>query len=210
MTTFQRSVRVALAALTVALTMVAPVRAQAPAFGVVDVQRCVEESKVNIASAQQFQGMQTALNQVLDRLQRGGGAFLAAAEIKELAGLYEKAQATDAEKKRILELEGKADQKSGALKRLETTPNLNDEQKKQLEDLTGAQQAGIQSLQELQQEFQKRLQEKNRELSRKVEAEIRVAIAKVAKDKGLTLVFSTETVLYAAVDITEDVLKAVK
>ena len=185
-------------------------RAQAPTFGVVDLQKCIDESKANQQAAAEFEGFQKSLNGILGKLSTGGVAYLTPAEIRELVGLYEKTQPTDADKKRVTELEGKAEQQVGAMKRLESTNPLSDDQKKQLQTLTDAQQTGLQALQEIQRAYQKRLEDKNAELSSRVTKTVREAIAKTAKEKGLTLVFAADQVLYAQVDITEDVLKAVK
>jgi Skp family chaperone for outer membrane proteins len=179
-------------------------------FGAVDFQRCVDESKANAEAAKEFMVLQSALNAVLGKLSQPGVAYLSKAEISELLALYEKTAPSDAEKKRIGELETKADQQIGAVKRLETTNPLSDEQKKQYQTLLETQQAGVQGLQEIQRVYQKRLEEKNGELSGKVTRSVREAVAKVSKEKNLVLVFGADQVLYAQVDITEDVLKVVK
>lgn len=189
---------------------VRPARAQAPTFGVVDLQKCIDESKANQQAAAEFDGFQKTLNGTLGKLSVAGVAYLTPGEIRELVGLYEKAQPTDADKKRVTELEGKSEAQLGAMKKLESTNPLSDDQKKQLQALTDSQQTGLQALQEIQRAYQKRLEDKNGELSSRVTKAVREAIAKTAKDKGLTLVFAADQVLYAQVDITEDVLKAVK
>ena len=194
----------------VALIPAGAVRAQAPQFGVVDLQRCIEESKANQQAAGEFDGFQKTLNGILGKLSGAGIAYLSVAEIRELVGLYEKAQPTDADKKRVTDLEAKADGQLAAMKKLESTNPLSDDQKKQLQTLADAQQSGLQTLQEIQRAYQKRLEDKNAELSARVTKAVREAVAKTAKDKGLTLVFAADQVLYAQVDITEDVLKAVK
>ena len=196
----------------VALTplTVGAAHAQALQFGVVDLQKCIDESKANAQAAAEFDGYQKNLNGTLGKMSAAGVAYLAPAEVRELVALYEKAQLTDADKKRVTELEGKAETQLGAMKKLESTNPLSDDQKKQLSSLTDAQQAGLAALQEIQRAYQKRLEDKNGELSARVTKAVREAISKTAKDKGLTLVFAADQVLYAQVDITEDVLKAVK
>jgi Skp family chaperone for outer membrane proteins len=48
---------------------------------------------------------------------------------------------------------------------------------------------------------------KQDEFNQKIDKDVRDALNKVAKDKGMNLVFSSQVVLYADTDITEDVLK---
>ena len=212
--TMKRNIKIAsswLAALVaVALVAAHPARAQAPQFGVVDLQKCIDESKINKQAATEFDGFQKSLNGILGKLSAAGFAYLAPAEIRELVALYEKPQPSDADKKRITDLEGKSEQQLGAMKRLESTNPLSDEQKKQLQTLADSQQNGLQALQEIQRAYQKRLEDKNGELSARVTKAVREVIAKTAKEKGLTLVFAADQVLYAQIDITEDVLKSVK
>ena len=209
-----KKIKIALTYLA-ALVALAPLtagtaRAQAPQFGVVDLQKCIDESKANAQAAAEFDGYQKNLNGTLGKLSAAGVAYLTPAEIREIVALYEKAQLTDADKKRVADLEGKAETQLGAMKKLESTNPLSDDQKKQLQTLTDSQQAGLAALQEIQRAYQKRLEDKNGELSARVTKSVREAISKTAKDKGLTLVFAADQVLYAQVDITEDVLKAVK
>ena len=53
----------------------------------------------------------------------------------------------------------------------------------------------------------KELQDKSDEFNAKLDKDIRDGIQKVAKDKGLNLVFSSAVLLYADTDISNDVLK---
>jgi Skp family chaperone for outer membrane proteins len=196
-------------ALVLAL-FVGPVRAQTPTSAICDFERCKSESKLLQQSFMEFQKYSQGLDSVLQRLQQGGVVYLPAAEIKELATLYEKTTPNDAEKKRLTELEGKADGKIGAYKRLEQVATPNDDQKRQLAELSDASAGGSQALQDIAQDYRKRLTERDREMTQKLNTEIRVAVSKVAKEKGVTIVYDASVVLYAGVDITEDVVKAVK
>jgi Skp family chaperone for outer membrane proteins len=206
---FIHTLRVALVAAIALLVLAAPGRAQGQ-FGVVDFQRCIDESKARQQAAAEFEVLEKSLNGVLSKLNQPGVSFLSKAEIVEVLGLYEKTAPSDAEKKRIGEIEAKADQQIGAMKRLESTNPLNDDQKKQIQALAEAQQNGIAVLKDIQRVYQSKLQQKDGELSASIAKTVREAVAKVAKEKNLTLVFGTEQAIYAQVDITEDVLKAVK
>jgi Skp family chaperone for outer membrane proteins len=204
------TLKVAFLATLCLLALGIPSQAQAPQFGVVDFQKCTSESKVNQEAAVEFDKIGKSFREILDKLAQPGVAYLNKTEIGELQGLYEKPTPTDPEKKRTKELEDKADQQIGAMKRLESTNPLNEEQKKQIQALSEAQQAGMQVLQEIARTYQKKLEAKDVELTSRVNKSVREMVAKVAKEKNLTMVFGFDQVLYAQVDITEDVLKAVK
>lgn len=53
----------------------------------------------------------------------------------------------------------------------------------------------------------KDIQVKEEEYNKKIDADVRTALNKVAKDKGLSLVFSNQAVLFAETDISDDVVK---
>ena len=206
---------IALIALALCAFCTLPVTANAqknsavPSFGNVDVDQVLSESKSRQRDVQELNGMVSGLREVMLRLQESGGKFLGDAEIKELSSLYEKKTPTEAEKKRIADLEGKAGEKSGLKRRLENTAAPTDEQKKQYADLNDMEQKGQASLKNLNDEFSRRVDARNTEMSNKTVLEIKAAIAKIAQDKGLTVVFDNKVAIYTANDITADVVKAI-
>jgi Skp family chaperone for outer membrane proteins len=127
----------------------------------------------------------------------------------ELAGLYEKDQPSDTEKKRIAELEAIGDSRKGEMSRLENTASPTDVQRKRFTELNSMHQQGEQNLAALTQDFESRLRTREDDLTKKALATIREAIAVVAKQKGLAVVFDSKFALYAQVDITADVAKQV-
>jgi Skp family chaperone for outer membrane proteins len=179
-----------------------------PNFGSVNLQRVVQESKGNKTDADDFRKYAEGLDQTLKRLASGGARFLSEAEIKELATLYLKPMPTQAEKTRIGDLEDKGTLAGNKKKRLESTPTPSEADKKDFADLTTAEEKGIQTLRALQADYTKLLENRDEELGKKLEGEVRTAVAKVAKDRGLTVVFNNTTVVYAATDVTDDVIKA--
>jgi Skp family chaperone for outer membrane proteins len=197
--------------LTTALP-VAPVRAQASApaaFGSVNVDQVLNESKARQRDLQELNGLLGNLRKVNESLQRGSGVFLSEAELRELAGLYEKATPTDAEKKRIAALETSGDTRKAELARLESTPQPSDEQRRRFNELGGMRQQGEQNLQQLGEDFQGRLRKREEELTTKTIAQIKDAIGAVAKSKNLAVVFDNKVAVYTANDITADVIKQV-
>lgn len=181
---------------------------QLPSFGSVNLQRVVGESKGNKTDAEAFKTYAEALNKVLGQLADGGARFLSDAEIRELAALYQKPTLTQAEKTRMSDLEDKGAAAGARKKKLENTPNPSDADKKTYADLSASEEKGIQAIKSIQADFQKQLEGKDDEMAKKLEGDVRTAVAKVAKERGITVVFSNTTVVYAATDVTDDVIKA--
>ena len=183
--------------------------AAGPTFGSVDVDQVLSESKTRQRDIADLNAMVAGLRDVMQRMQEVGGRFLADAEIKELAALYEKKPPAEADKKRLADLEAKAADKSGQKRKLENTATPTEEQKKQYADLNDAEQKGQTSLKNLNDDFSRRVDARNTELSNKTVLEIKGVIAKIAQEKGLSVVFDNKVAIYTANDITADVVKAI-
>lgn len=182
---------------------------QAPQFGVVDVRRVLSESKSNGTTSVELQVTQRNYAAILQRLDQGSARFLTEAEINELATLYEKAKPTAVEQKRISQLEEKGDQQKREMTALQNTPKPDEAQTARFTLLSDAFEKGRGSLRQLSQTLSARLEDKVRDAEQKSLVAVRVAVAKVAKAKGLAVVFTSDTVFYATNDITDEVVKEV-
>ncbi len=137
--------------------------------------------------------------------------LLSKTEFDELAGLKAKPKPTEAETKRITELEAASSQREQELQTLrqKTTPTdaektrmagLQDQIKQtETEIKDGAKQADA--------DWQKR----RYELSKQVMDDVQAAVGTIAKQKGITMVFNkaageTVLVVYSANDITDEVV----
>lgn len=178
-----------------------------PKFGSVDMGKLQNEYKGRRAYEQEINKFQTELDGILRRMVQGSAAFLIDAEINELVGLYEKPAPNDADKKRIQTLEAKGDQQSVALSQLQNTASPDAAQQSQLQQLTEAQSRGQRAIQGLNRRYAERIEDKIKELQLKMFADMQVVVAKVAKQKGLAMVFNGSVAVYTENDITEDVLK---
>lgn len=197
-------------AVCAALVLTSQAKAQ-QTFAIVDFQACAAKSKMKQEMDTQFGAIKSSLLAVFQKLKDGNAIFLNKAEMTELAGLLEKAdKANDAEKKRIQALQDQADKGAGTLKRLEGTPTLTDEQKKELERLVQLQQDGVQLLQGIGDDYQKRIEEQGRGFEEKLELAVKETVKKIAEEKKITMVFNANVVIYAALDITEDVIKVLQ
>lgn len=205
---FQRGIRalVALAAVVIAFSIATPARAQGQ-FAIVNFRKCATEAKFKQELDAKFAELRKRLEAVFQKLKDANAVFLSPAEIKELAGLYEKPQPNDAEKKRIETLQQIADQRAGAARRLDNTATPTDEQKKELEKLAQMQQDGAAALQEVGNDFSKRVETQGTDFEEQLSAKVKEAVAAVAKEKNLLIVFDSNVVVYAAADITPDVIK---
>ena len=188
-----------------------PATAQSPAgpvpFASVNLQQVFEQYKVKVQGSQEIQALGTGLDSVLRRLEEASAMFLPDNEARELSTLYEKASPSDADKARIGVLEAKAGGLSGELRTLQNVATPNDQQRARLAELTAGQRKGMEVLVAVRGEYRQRLEGRQKELSDKITADMRTAIAKVAKDKNVGMVFDGAVAVYSANDITADVIK---
>lgn len=198
-------------ALTPAAHAAPPATALQQQFGIVDFQECAAKSKLKTDLDAQFGKYRNDMLAVFTKLKEGNAIFLNKQEMNELAAIYEKAdKASDAEKKRATELQTKADQRAGTLNRLITTTNPKPEEKKEMETLNQLQNDGVPLLNEIGSDYQRRIDEKGKGFEEQLEKIVKDAVKKVAQEKSLALVFNANVVIYAAVDITEDVIKVLQ
>ncbi|HVK05131.1 MAG TPA: OmpH family outer membrane protein [Armatimonadaceae bacterium] len=186
-----------------------PAAAAAPTFGMIDVGKILNDSKARQAAATELQQFQQALVGILRRMDQGTARFLEEAEVMELGKLYEKTAQTDADKKRISDLEQKGDLSKGQLTRLQNVASPTPEQNKELQDLADRQEKGAAHLQKYADSLDKQLKDRERSINTKMMDDVKTAVAKVAKQKNLAAVFTGDVAIYAPVDITNDVLKEI-
>ena len=185
----------------------APAHAQQQ-FGIVDFQECAKQSKLKKDLDGQFETFKRSMLGDFNRLKEGNAIFLTKQEMTELAAIYEKGdKTTPAEKTRAADLQKKADQSAGTLNRLGGQQQLKDDEKKELERLNTLQNEGIPILNEIGADYERRITEKGTNFETQLEKIVKDAVKKVAQEKNLALIFNANVVIYAATDITEDVVK---
>lgn len=171
-----------------------------------DSQKLLSEYKGRQAAERDAVEYANRLNQIAGRLQNGGAIFLPEAETRDLAGLLEKTQPTADENKRIGALETKSQNLSAEMATLQNTISPNDAQKARLGELTEARRKGVDVMQKLAATYRQQIDDRRDKVGQKIVDEVRAAIVKVAKAKNLVLVLDGSVALYAANDITGDVL----
>jgi len=176
-------------------------------FGSVDVQKVADQTKLLQQTDDDTRAYAEGLNKSLQRLANGSARLLSDAEIRELSALYEKGGAADADQKRITALETKADTTGAEFSRLQQNAAPNDAEKKRFSDLSEAQKKGDAVLRDIQNDYEGRVQTKHNQLLQKLTAQIRETVSKVAKEKGLAVVFDSQAAVYTQNDITAEVIK---
>ncbi len=212
MVTFHKSVGVLAALSSLIIAAPSAVHAQAGAMASVDVEQVVQNSKEFAKNAKDLKALDLKLEGAFTKLtgQPAGPAssalFLSDTEFRELDTLYLKENPTEADKKRITELETKGDQAQGDLNRLQSTAAPTPEEKKRYDDLKGRKAAGENNVAALNQEYKALLNDKDGAQRAQLLKDVRAAIATVAKAKSLAAVFDSTIALYTANDITPDVI----
>lgn len=205
--------------------------AQAPGVGYVDLERVLN----NFTNAQelqkQYQELASNLQNIVNR--HLSNFMLTSEERVEFKQLIAKPTLTESEKKRLEELENLAAGRQRELQELENLQNLTDAQKQRLTELQGLRNQASSDIDAVVKEYNDQLNRKRDELTAKMEGDIKSklaklgitvkenedltvyikqavdkAIAEVAKANNLSLVLSSQVVLFGGVDITDKVIKA--
>jgi Skp family chaperone for outer membrane proteins len=175
-------------------------------FGIIDADELTAKYKAKEALDGTLREMGNKFNQRLQR--RGDMAFLSDDDHKLLDSLYEKATQTDQDKAKITELETKARKRAEEINTLgqKKQTELSDAEKKILEtggkEFRDAQQRYAVLKENLENESRNYINTQTEDLRKKV----RAAVAKVAEQKGIAIVFSSEVTFYAGTDLTQAVL----
>jgi len=177
----------------------------AQAFGVVDYERVINESTFVKTNLERLQALEARYRAALQTLQEN--IVLTNEERQELANLLLAEALNDDQRKRIDQLKQTAQQRAGELQQLRQKPQPTETEKAALERFTQMESVGREALQSLAQQLSQQLEQQLQQSREQVRKAVRETIAQVAKEKKLSLVFSTEAVLYAENDITSDVIK---
>ncbi len=194
----------------IATAFTVPVHAQAKAdllssFGAVDVDKVREESAPAKAMQGQLQALFTKLQSLLEW--RGAHLLLEDTEAAEYISTMMEDKPADAQKAKADELAKKATELNNTLSALRQKNPLSDQEKAELQRLSDLEKKSKENLGEFNRVLSQRFAERRDELSEEFAKDVLVAVEAVAKERKLALVFNKSSVLYAAVDITADVIK---
>jgi outer membrane protein len=144
--------------------------------------------------------------------QRRQHILLTREEWDELEVLLRKGnEMSDADKKRVQQLQGETQKRAQELNALQGKENLTEAEQARKKELTDKQSAGMRELDERNNEFERQIAEKLRvrdnEVSPVLRKKIDDMIARIAQENQLDIVFTKESVLFGGLDITEQVVK---
>ncbi len=178
------------------------------AYATVDFAKIQGEYKAKASAETEIRTMQDKLDRQLQR--RDSMPFLTEDEQKELDRLTDKdvAQRSDAEKKRIEELTNKGVQLSNEVNALrqKQEKDLTDADKKKIRDAEETYVKAQQTFTAMKESRDTKLREYAQSQSEALMKNVRAAIAHVAEQKGVAIVFNSEVAPYAGVDITSSVV----
>ncbi|MBP6962881.1 MAG: OmpH family outer membrane protein [Armatimonadetes bacterium] len=185
------------------------VSAEAQVFASVDVEKAFNDYKKKQDLDKQ---VMAELQQLQSKLElRQTHPLLTKAEFDELAALKAKEKPTDAEKKRIETMEAMSTQKEKDLQALRQKTTPTDEEKASMAALQEVAKQTETELRDSAKQADTEWQAKRYELSKQVMEDVQAAVAAVAKQKNITMVFNksageTVLVVYSSNDITADVI----
>jgi outer membrane protein len=196
-----------LGALIIGAASAAPASAAAaetPRFGVVDMDRVAGEYRQMHELNQQFQDFQRDQERQLQ--ERHKTRLLTEAEGQEYADMSATAAPTDANRKRVQELEALSGTREQRLLELRQKKELTAEEEAEAKQWADLYEKSMTELTSLQAELQASRVAKYEELSKVVADNVTNAVKSVAEEQKLTLVLRKDAVLYGGTDITEAVL----
>jgi Skp family chaperone for outer membrane proteins len=195
------------AAAVVAVLTVMAFEQTAPKVGNVDLDRVVRESKVGKEAEGKFNTETRVRNEILQHFDLN--RCYDEQQQKEVADLWLKTNRTPDEEKRlgVLKDTGLNMQKELLTYSQKTTP-LTPEEKTRFEDLQRrASMMSQVTLRRMQAEFEDKLSEMRKESLTGIIAKVKVAVQKIGKEQGFTMILDSQYAPYTMVDISDLVLK---
>lgn len=174
-------------------------------FGVVDLKRVVDEYEQRKVLEGQLQQMRDRMRATLQW--RANNLLLDEAEIAEYEQLSSITNPTDQQKQRMQQIEQKSQQLNRELSDLRQKNPPSEQETQRINQLTAIENRNKEALLQKQDQFEQELNTRREEMVSQMLQEIRKAVAAVAQEKGLALVFDSAFVLYASNDITSDVIR---
>lgn len=181
--------------------------ASAQGFGVVDMAKVVNESSVAKKRLGELQELERKYNSVLQQMEQN--ILMTPDERKTY---YETAMLpapNDAQKKTLSDILNSAKTRGDALTVLQNTATPSPEQTVRLNELTAMAAQGREQLRVLAEQLNQQLQGELQKGQDEVMTQVKAAIAAIAKERKLSVVFNSTGVVYADNDITDLVIQRV-
>lgn len=176
-----------------------------PVFASVDMSKVIANYSKRATADAEFQALQQQYQDVFKEQTANG--MLDETDQTQLGTLLLLGDsATADQKQQISDLEGKATNASNTLASLQQEKDASSADEVQLTQLTQQQQAGQQALQDIADDYRQQLDQKNQAMSADIASDIKAAVAVVAKQQGITVVFDSSVALYTSIDLTQAVI----
>jgi len=178
-----------------------------PVFGSVDINRLQTQSSRKTK-------YDTDLHALADRLDstfkvQAQSLMLSSADQNELGTLLNTPRPTDAERARVVALQTKAAGNAAQLTDLQQKKDPTPADTAQLGVLTDMGTAGQKIVQDIGAGYQAQLKKLSDDDNAAFTQVVKDAIAAAARERGLTMVFTSDVAVYTTNDITEDVIKRI-
>lgn len=174
-------------------------------FGAVDLKRVVDEYEQRKTMEQQLQQLRDQLRVKLQW--RANNLLLSEEEINEYENLASLTNPTQQQRQRIQQIEQKSQQLNQELSALRQKNPPTEQEVQRINQLTASENRNKEVLAQKQDQFEQELSTRRDEMINQMLQDIRKAVAAVAQEKALAVVFDTSMVLYASNDITNDVIR---
>lgn len=180
----------------------------APKFANVDLAKVFDQSKLRETNNATLQAAGRSRDAVLDFLVQNRA--MSNADAKKYADLALKPNPTDAEKSEIARLKGVGEAATAKQRELSVKATPTEDEKKALAEYGANVQAKQAFLVSLQTDYRNQLQEMQDSLREKTLDRVTTVVRSLAAKQGFTVVFNSTSAPYAATDLTDDALKALK
>ena len=174
-------------------------------FGSVDINKIQAESTKKAAYDSTLHDMATRLDAQFK--QQAAYVMLSKDEQVQLAQLLAKTNRTDVDNTAVTALEAKATRDAQELTNLQQTKNPSSTDSARMDALTKQYQAGQQALTDIGDGYQAQLKKASDTDNTDFTRSVKEAIATVAQQRGLAVVFTADVAVYTTNDITDEVVK---
>ena len=199
------------AALTLAFALTSPAHAASatgtPQFGSVDINKIQAQSTKKTKYDADLHALADKLD--FQFKQQAASVMLTEAEQTELGTLLGKNNLSDSDRASITALQTKSTKDAQELTDLQQKKEPTPTDTNRLAALTNQYQAGQQALQKIGDNYQAQIKALSDKDNAEFTQNVREAIAAVAQQKGLAVVFTADIAVYTTNDITDDVVKRI-
>ena len=202
-----------LGAATLALASLAARPAHAAPSAGVPVFASVDINKIQSQSTKKAK-YDADLHALADRLdyafkQQAASIMLTPEDQNELGTLLAKANPTEGDRTRIAALQTQAANAAKQYTDLQQKQNPTPADTSQIATLASQYKAGQDALQKISDQYQNQLKTLNEKDATEFTVDVKEAIAAVAKQQGITVVFDSSVAVYTSNDITDEVVKRI-